>query len=174
MGVRQKKEQLVSEIADRIERAKTVILTDYRGLTVAEMTDLRRKLRDIGVDYKVVKNTLARRATGDTHVIGLLEGPTAMAFGYDDPVSPAKALIEFARDHKELQIKGGLVEGRPVNEEGIKLLASLPPRDVLVAKVAGLIQTPLVGVARCLRSPLQSLLYGLDMLARQRAGEGAN
>lgn len=171
MAVRQNKERIVREIADRIRRSKAIILTDYRGLTVAQMTDLRRKLREIGVEYKVVKNSLARRATDDPRVAAFLEGPTAIAFGYDDPISPARALTEFARNNKELEIKGGLVEGQLLDEAGVRFLASLPSREFLVARVAGAIQSPLVAVVRCLRNPLQSMARGLETLRQRRAGE---
>ena len=111
----EKKKQMVAEIAEKLKNSKSTILTDYRGLTVAEMNELRKQLREAGVEYKVLKNTLTRRATAETGLSELdqhLTGPTAIAFSAEDVVAPAKILYKFSKDHEALEIKGGVVEGR--------------------------------------------------------------
>ncbi|MCL6517315.1 50S ribosomal protein L10 [Alicyclobacillus sp.] len=145
MGVREEKEQLVAEIADRFSRSKSTIITDYRGLNVAEVTELRKQLREAGVEYRVLKNTLTRRAAEQVELTGVeayLTGPTAIAFGFDDPVTPAKVLFDFAKKHKALELKGGVVEGRVVNAKEVEALATLPSREGLLSMLLSVLQAP--------------------------------
>ncbi|MGQ9780455.1 MAG: 50S ribosomal protein L10 [Bacillota bacterium] len=171
---RPEKEAIVAEARDRFARAKAVILTDYRGLNVAEVTELRKRLREAGVEYKVVKNTLATLAARQAAIEGLdkyLVGPIAMAFSYEDPVVPAKLLTEFARERRKLELKAGVLEGKVIDEAEVKALAELPSREQLLAMVLGAFQAPLRGLATVLAGPLRNLAYGLEALRKQRAGE---
>jgi large subunit ribosomal protein L10 len=145
MGVREEKEQLVAEIADRLSRSKATIITDYRGLNVAEVTELRKQLREAGVEYRVLKNTLTRRAAAQAQVSGIeeyLTGPSAIAFGFEDPVAPAKVLFDFAKKHKSLELKGGVVEGRVVSAKEVEALANLPSREGLLSMLLSVLQAP--------------------------------
>ncbi|MCL6599324.1 50S ribosomal protein L10 [Alicyclobacillus macrosporangiidus] len=145
MGVREEKEQLVAEIADRLSRSKATIITDYRGLNVAEVTELRKQLREAGVEYRVLKNTLTRRAAAQAQVSGIeeyLTGPSAIAFGFEDPVAPAKVLFDFAKKHKALELKGGVVEGRVVSAKEVEALANLPSREGLLSMLLSVLQAP--------------------------------
>ncbi|WP_067934911.1 50S ribosomal protein L10 [Alicyclobacillus kakegawensis] len=163
--VRQEKEQLVQEIADKFSRSKAVIVADYRGLNVAESNELRKQLREAGVEFKVLKNTMTRRAAEKAEVPGLQEffvGPSALAFGYDDPVAPAKVLHEFARKHKALELKGGLVEGRIISASEVEGLANLPSREGLLAMLLSVMQ-----------APLRNLAYAVKQVAEQQGGEAA-
>ena len=140
------KEQLVQEIAGKLSKAKTTIITDYRGLSVAEITELRKQLREAGVEYKVFKNTMTRRAAAQAEIEGLndlLTGPNALAFGFEDVVIPAKVLYTFARTHKALELKGGVVEGRVVNAQAVENLASLPSREGLLSMLLSVLQAPM-------------------------------
>jgi len=162
------KAQIVAEIRSKFEQSKGIVLGDYRGLTVAEVTKLRAKLREAGVDYRVLKNTLVRRAAQEVGVQGLdpyLEGPTAVAFSAD-PVAPAKVLAEFAKTSKKFTLKAGVVEGKVVNADGVKALADLPPREVLLAMVLRGMQAPLAGMANVLQGPIRKLGYALEELRK--------
>ncbi len=123
------KEAEVAEIQEKIEKSQSVMFLDYRGLNVAEVTELRNKMRAAGVEYKVIKTTMIRRAAEKAGIEGLddvLEGPTAVAFGYADPVAPAKILVDFIEDTKKTNLKGGVLAGKAMSEAEIKNLASLP------------------------------------------------
>lgn len=149
------KEAKVSEIKEKMEKAQSIILTQYQGLNVEEDTELRKKLRDAGVEYKVYKNTLASIAAKELGYEGLiqyLEGPVSIAFGYDDVTAPAKVLNDFAKTHKKLQLKAGLVQGKMFDEEMIKELASIPSKEVLIAKLLGSFKAPLSNLAYLLNA----------------------
>lgn len=172
MSRRQEKQEQVNDLAGRFDRAVTAIFTDYRGLGVAEITELRRRLGRVGVEYRVVKNTLTRRAAREAGLVEiepLLEGPTAIAFGYDDPVVPAQVLSGFARDHKELEFKGGLVEGRLLDRAQVQALADLPPLGELRAMLVRTLAAPIVSLAVVLNAPLQGLARGLEAVRSKRA-----
>jgi large subunit ribosomal protein L10 len=146
MGVREEKVQLVAEISQKLRDSKSTIITDYRGLNVAEVTELRKKLREAGVEFKVYKNTLTRRATKETGLEAIdvhLTGPTAIAFSYDDLVAPAKILSDFAKEHKALEIKGGVVEGRVITDKEVSALAALPSREGLLSMLLSVLQAPM-------------------------------
>lgn len=168
------KGQVISEVREKLSSAKGVVLTDYRGLTVAQVTKLRAQLREAGVEYKVLKNTLVKRAADEIGLVGLdpfLEGPTAVAFGINDPVAPAKILNEFAKANKALEIKAGVVEGQVISLEGVQALADLPPREVLLAKVLGAMQSPLVGMANVLQGPIRKMGYALEEVRKLKAAQ---
>lgn len=167
------KEPVVREIKEKLEASKGAVLTDYRGLNVSEITELRRKLREAGVEYKVVKNTLtiiAAKELGIEEIDTYLEGPTAIAFGIEDAVAPAKIISDFAKDHKALEMKAGLLEGKVIGIDQIKALANLPSREVLLAQVVGGMQAPLYGMVNVLQGSLRNLVYVLDAVrAKQEA-----
>lgn len=155
MGIREEKEQQVAEIAQKLKDSKTTIITDYRGLDVAEVTELRKTLREAGIEYKVLKNTLVRRATAETDLSAadeFLKGPTAIAFGYDDVVAPAKIIVDFAKKHNNLEIKAGVLEGRLVTEEEVIALASLPSREGLLSMLLSVLQAPMRNMALAVKA----------------------
>lgn len=134
----EKKKNIVEDLHDRFTRSKVVIVTDYKGLDVATINTLRRKLRESDIEYKVVKNTLLIRASEETGVALIqdqFKGPSAIALSYDDPVAPAKVLTEFAKDNEKLEIKAGVMDGKVLNLEQIKNLAKLPSREALLAQL---------------------------------------
>lgn len=168
---KQSKQLVISEVKDDLKNAKTAIVTDYRGLNVEQITTLRRALRAENVKYFVVKNTLASIAA---HELGLealdtyLEGPTAIAYGFDDPVAPAKILTKFAKQFDKLEIKGGLLQGTLLDPIRIKVLADLPPREVLLAQVAGTFAAPMVGFAGVAQGILRKFVGTLDAVREQK------
>jgi large subunit ribosomal protein L10 len=170
----QEKEAVVSEIQKKLEASKTVILADYRGLTVGEVTELRKKMREAGIDYKVLKNTMTSRAAKAANIEGLdeyLSGPTALAFSYQDYTAPAKILSDFAKDHKKLELKAGVLDGKVIDIESVKNLANLPSREVLLGKLAGLFQAPVRGLVTVLSGPLRNFAYAVEAVRKQKAGE---
>ncbi|SFS85061.1 50S ribosomal protein L10 [Marininema halotolerans] len=149
------KKQVVAEIADKLQNSKSTIITDYRGLTVAEMNELRSQLRAAGVEYRVLKNTMTRRATSESNLSDLdehLVGPTAVAFSNDDVVAPAKVLHTFAKDHNALEIKGGVVEGRIISVDEVKALAALPSREGLLSMLLSVLQAPVRNFALAVKA----------------------
>lgn len=150
MGIREEKEAKIQEIKEKIEKSQAVIFADYRGLTVEEDTELRRKFREAKVEYKVLKNTLAEIAAkeaGYTGVDKFLAGPTSFAFGYEDPTAPARIINDFAKASKKLDFKGGIVQGQVFDADRVKELAAIPPKEVLIAKLLGSIKSPLSNFA---------------------------
>src|SRR5712692_7687295 len=159
---KEQKAEQVDEIAERLKKAKVAVLTDYRGLTVSQLQDLRTRLRGGDVEYRVIKNTLARRAAQAAGVPALeseLKGPVAIAFGYDDLSAPAKLINEFVRATRlKLDITGGLVEGRVFSPDQVKQLADLPSREVLLAQLLGTLQSPVGQLVAIMQTPHQQLL----------------
>ncbi|NLJ73413.1 MAG: 50S ribosomal protein L10 [Firmicutes bacterium] len=168
---RPEKVAMVQEIQERLAKSQGAVLTDYRGLNAAEVTELRKRLRDAGVEYKVLKNTLTILAAQELELDGLiplLEGPTAIAFGYDDPVAPAKIISEFAKTNKNLEVKGGLLEGNILDPAGVQDLAELPSREVLLSMVARGMQGPIAGLVNVLQGNIRNLVYALDAVRQQK------
>ena len=168
------KQAIVQEIADKMKNAQGTVVVDYRGLNVEEVTELRKKARENNIDYKVYKNSMMRFAAKEAGVEGLLDvlvGPTAIAFCEDDPVAPAKLINDFAGEHKALEIKAGVVEGKVLDVAGVKELAELPPREVLVAKVLGGSNAPISGFANVLNANLKGLVVALNAIAEQKGAE---
>jgi large subunit ribosomal protein L10 len=165
------KVEQVEEITDRLRRARAAVLTDYRGLTVAQLQDLRSRLRGADVEYRVVKNTLARRAAveaGHEEFQEVLRGPVAIAFGYEDVAAPAKLLGDYARTTRlRLDITGGLIDGRVFDGDQVRRLAELPPREVLISQLAGTILGPIAQLAGTLQSPLSQLAGALEAYQHQ-------
>ena len=169
---KEKKPEIIDRISDKLEQAEIVVVTDYRGLTVAQITDLRKRLRNQGVEYHVVKNTLAGFAAdrvGKSDLSKYLEGPTAIAFGYDDPVQAPKVLLEYQKSPEEppLQIRGGLLGDRLVTAQEISALAKLPPREELIGRLVGMLQAPISGLITVLNGNLQGLVTVLQARLKQ-------
>jgi len=169
----EEKQKVVEEIKAKLQNSTGVVLADYRGLTVTEVTDLRVQLRNAGVEYRVLKNTMVRRAANELGIEGLdkyLEGPTAVAFSAD-PVAPAKILSEFSKKNKKFTIKAGVLEGKVIDSERIKDLANLPSREVLLAQVLAGIQAPLQGMVNVLQGPIRKLGYALEEVRKLKEAQ---
>ena len=167
--VLEEKKQIVQELADKMQNAASGVFVDYKGITVAEDTKLRTDLRTAGVEYAVVKNTLARFAVNQIGYEGLtsvLEGTTALAIS-SDLVAPAKILSEFAKKNKTFKIKAGFVEGRIIDENEVNNLAELPSKEVLIAKVLGGFNAPIAGFANVLNGTLRGLVIALNAIKEQ-------
>ncbi len=174
--VRTEKVAAVEDVKSRVATTSTAVVTEYRGLTVTQIQELRRQLRAAGADYKVFKNTLVRRAidgTGVEPLAAFLEGPTAIAFVSGDVSAVAKALRDFAKGAPALKVKGGVLNGQALSDRDLVALADLPSREVLLARLAGLIASPLTTMAGLLKAVPQSLAYGLAALIDQRGGAPA-
>lgn len=154
----EQKAAVVSEIREKFENAKSVVLFDYRGLSVAEVTDLRKKLRETGADYKVYKNTLTKRALDELNIDmkEYLEGPSAVSFGTDE-LSIVKVLSDFSKDHNALELKAGIVEGKVATSDDLKRYAAIPSRDTLLTQLAA----GLMGTVR-------DLSICLDLYAKEK------
>lgn len=160
---REIKEAKVSEIRVKMEKAQGIIFSKYQGLTVEEDTELRKALREAGVEYKVYKNTLttlAAKELGFDGIVDALEGPLSVAFGYEDPTVPAKVLNDFAKNHKKLELVAGIVQGEIFDEAKVKQLATIPSREVLIAKLLG-----------SFKAPLSNLAYLLNAIKEQKETE---
>jgi len=167
---RQEKVEKVGELTEAFRAANGAMFADFRGLTVKDVTELRRALRGAGAEFRVVKNTLARRAAVDAGLDGvteLLEGPTAIAFLDGDPVVGAKSLLEAARRFPAMGIKGALIERQVFGEEDARALATIDTKDVSVGKVAGMLQAPISRTIFLLQAPLQRIAYALAERGRQ-------
>ena len=164
------KENIVSKIAADMKENSVMLLVDYKGITVNDDTAFRRSLREGGMKYYVAKNTFLKIAAHDQDITVLdefLEGTTAVVFG-NDPVALAKAVSEFAKDHKAIKVKGGLMDGALLPAEKLDALAKLPSREVLLAQVVGGMQAPLTGFAGCLQSLLRNFVNVLDQVREQK------
>ena len=166
------KATIVAELTTKLQAAKSVYVTDFAGLNVAQVSDLRRKLRKAGVEYVVIKNTLAKRALSGATVGGLdehLKGNTALALAKDAGAA-AKVLADFAKEHQKPQVKGGVVDGRAVTPAQIKRMAALPPREVLLAELGATMQAPIAGFLGALQALLSNFAGALEALKTQREG----
>jgi large subunit ribosomal protein L10 len=174
---RSEKEKVVAELAERLRSTETLIVADYRGLSVTEINDLRGQLLEHGAQFTVVKNTLTRRAAeeaGADALLALLDGPTAIAFleSEGDPVAVAKALNAAARETRVLQIRGGILDGQQIGEDEVKSLATLPPTDVLRGQVVGAVTGPLMTVVGLFTAPLRDLVNVIDARIAQLEEQG--
>lgn len=150
-----KKAEIVEEVVAKFEASASVVFVDYRGLTVEEVTNLRKQLRDAGVEMKVIKNSILSRAADKVGYEGLADvftGPTAVAFSNEDVVAPAKIMVEFAKDAKALEVKGGIVEGKVNTVEQINELATLPNREGLLSMLLSVLQAPVRNVAYAVKA----------------------
>ena len=170
---REEKATSIAELREQLGDARGAVLTDFRGLSVAEITELRTLLRKSAVEYKVIKNTLAKLAVKDTGLAGLaayLEGPTAIAVSRTDPVAASKAVTTWAKGRQTFAIKGGVVEGRVVGPTEVADLAALPSREVLLTRMAVAFQGPLVGLVQVLSASLRGLASVLDQVRQRKEG----
>ncbi len=172
---REKKAQIIDGLQEFFSKCSIGILTDYRGLSTAEITDLRRTLKKSEVDYKVVKNTLARLAAervGKNELVSLFEGPVAIAFGYGDITEPAKVLAGYISTSKaSLSIKGGFLSDRMLNSDDVEILATLPSREILLARVLAGMQSPIVTLIGSLVAPMRGVIGVLQARIKQLEGE---
>jgi len=167
---REKKEQLVSWYTDLFSRSSAAILTDYRGLTMADITQLRRKLQETQSEYHVIKNRLLKLALKEAKLPvpeDLLEGPTATGFCFDEVPAVAKVLVDFSKASKILVIKGGILGDKIISADEVASLAELPPREILLAQVLGTIQGPAGGITRAIAGSIRSVLYVLKARVEQ-------
>lgn len=160
---REVKEAKVKEIKEKMEKAQSIIFAKYQGLSVEEDTKLRKNLREAGVEYKVYKNTLATLAAkqlGFDEAGSVFSGPISIAFGYDDPAAPARVLNDFSKAHNMLELKGGIVQGEMFDLDKVKYLATIPPKDVLIAKLLG-----------SFKAPLSNFVYLLDAITEKQKSQ---
>jgi large subunit ribosomal protein L10 len=165
------KEQLVTALRDKLKSAQSLYYTDFTGLNVKRMTELRRRLKRAGVDYVVIKNTLALRAVNESGLVGeKLKGPTGLVVG-KDPVAAARVLTEFAKEFEDRpSVKGGLLQGKVINNAQVKRMASLPSREQMLADLAASMQSPMAAFVGALSGPLYMFAGALDALKSQREG----
>ncbi|OAT80655.1 50S ribosomal protein L10 [Desulfotomaculum copahuensis] len=173
MPTREKKQEILDELTGKFQASQAVVLANYRGLDVAAMTRVRRRLQQSGGELKVAKNTLAKIAAQKAGLEGLapyLEGPTVIAFSMEDQVSAAKVLNEMTKEFKLLELKAGMVDGKVIDVDGVRRLADLPSREVLLARVLGGMQSPMYGFAGSLQGILRKFVYALEEIRKQKAG----
>lgn len=176
MGVTSAKQAVVAQLKEQLESAKSVVLTSYKGLTVAQDTELRRELREAGVSYHVVKNTMLRIAAKEAGIEGIeehLEGTTAFAFSTEDAVAPAKVICGFIKKNKledaeVLTVKVGMVEGKVIGVDEVKALAALPSREELIAKLLGSMNAPISNTVNVLQGVIRNAVYVLDAIRSQK------
>jgi large subunit ribosomal protein L10 len=169
------KQQITEDLHDRFSRSAIIVVTDYKGLDVASMIDLRRKLREAEIEYQVVKNTLLVRAAEDTEVAAVkdyFKGPSAVAISYNDPVAPAKVLTQFAKDNNNLEIKVGVLNGKVLDINAIKALATLPSREVLLAQFLSALNAVPTSFVRVIAEIPRSLVNVLTAIKDQKDQEG--
>lgn len=176
MGVTSAKQAVVAQLKEQLESAKGVVLTSYKGLTVAQDTELRCELREAGVSYHVVKNTMLRIAAKEAGIEGIeehLEGTTAFAFSTEDAVAPAKVICGFIKKNKledaeVLTVKVGMVEGKVIGVDEVKALAALPSREELIAKLLGSMNAPISNTVNVLQGVIRNAVYVLDAIRSQK------
>lgn len=170
--LKEEKEETIARIKEELKATEGLILVDYRGLNVHQISDLRKKLREAGVEFKVVKNTLFRRAASESGLeplLALLVGPTAAAFSHGDLIASAKLLSDFAKEHEVLKIKGGVLNGEVIGPDKVKMLASLPAIEVLYAKILGSLKDSMFGLVNVLSNPSYRLVTVLKRYSEQQA-----
>lgn len=173
---RSEKEAVVKDVAERVSRAKAIILTDYNGLKVEQMTELRQQLTSKNLDLVVIKNRLVKRAVEGTDaeaLTDLLTGPNGFGFSYEDPVDLAKVLVDFAKDNPALEIKGGILEGKRLEASTVSSLAKLPPREQLLAMLLGVMNGVPRNLVSVLAATVRGLLNALKAIEEQKAQEAA-
>ncbi len=169
----------VAEIKQKLDRSSGVVLVEYQGMNVLEVTDLRNQLRKAGVEYRVLKNTLVNRAANELQISGLepfLNGSTAVAFGYEDPTQPAKVLADYMKKNEKtnkLKIKCGLVDKKLVQANDVEALAKIPAKEVLVAKLLGTLNAPIANFVGVLNGPARALVCALNAIKEQKEQQSA-
>lgn len=170
---RPEKQEEVEALKSKFGAAKGIVLADYTGITVAEVSELRRKCREADVEYKVVKNTLARIAARETDLEGLAEyfnGPIAVAFSSVDSIAPARVLADFMKSFQKLAFRAGYFDGRVFSSEQVQEIASLPPRGGLIARVIGVVQAPMTQIVWSVEGVLRNLVSVIDQASRRASG----
>jgi large subunit ribosomal protein L10 len=169
----QEKEDTILELRSILESSKAAILTEYRGLSVSDLTDLRKKLRAVDGEFHVVKNTLFKRAADgvipDDGYIAYLEGPTAIGFAKGDPVALTKALLDYAKDHKNFTVKAGVVDGKVYNVDQVTAISKLPSKEVLISQLLGSLNAPIANLVGTLAGITSNFVYTLQAIADQKA-----
>jgi len=164
---------VVTELRELVGQTKAAILTDYRGLSVAELTELRKKLRDVDAEYRVVKNTLFKLAAGGSMPVAdmgeFLAGPTAIGFAKGDPVAVAKIILEYAQSHKAMSVKAGVMDGRILTAAQVEALSKTPPREVLLSQMLGSLQSPIAGFVGTLGGIISNFVFTLQAIADKQA-----
>ena len=166
------KQALVKALAEKLDGSVSGVLVDYKGTDVATDTEMRRKMREAGVDYTVIKNSLLRFATTDVNLEGLhpfLEGPSALAIHVEDPAAPAKVVFGFVGKDKPMQVKAGFVDGKVITAAEVEALSKLPAKEVLVAQVLGTMIAPISGLANVLNANIRGLAVALQAIADQKS-----
>lgn len=170
---RSEKEQIIAAVKERAERARSMFFADFTGITVEQVSELRREFRKSNVEYQVVKNTLARKAlaemAGFDTIAAHLEQPTAIAFGFDDPVAPAKIIRKFREKHEKLRVKVCVLENRVYEGSQLDELAKLPTRNDLIAGILGSIQAPVAGIAGAVGAVLRDLVSVIDAIEKKKS-----
>ena len=169
---KEEKIRVVSELQGKFQKAKGVVFTDYRGLNVEEITGLRNNLRESSLEYRVIKNTLARIAAEGTPVDAakdILSGPIGIAVGYDDPVLLAKKVLEFSKKNGKLEVKGGIIEGSVCTPEQIRTISELPSREIQLSMLVGAMQSPLSKMASSLNATLSKVIYAFEALKDKKS-----
>lgn len=172
MATKAFKEQKINHIKENVEKAKVAIVTNYKGLSVDEITELRRALQKEGADYTVTKNTLAKIAFKGTQyevLSDVMKESTAVAFGFNDEVSPAKVLAKFIKDKKKCEIIAGALDGQLLNASEVEALAKTPSREELYAKMLGCVNSPVTGIAGAMNAVMSSLVRAIDAVAKQKS-----
>ena len=167
----EEKQQIAEDLRDRLSKSAIIVLTDYKGLDVAAMNDLRRRLRAEGIEYQVVKNTLLIRAAEDNDIALIndyFKGPSAIALSYDDPIAPAKVLSEFAKENKKLEIKAGVMNGQVLDAKAIKALAKLPSREVLLGQLLSALNAIPTSFVRTIAEVPRSFVSVLSAIRDQK------
>lgn len=174
---KQKKSKQIEEISERFARSKAVVFTEYKGLTVSEISNLRMQIKEVDGEYKVVKNTLteiAARGTPIEAARSYLNGPTGIAFGYSDPIAIAKKVLEFSTNNEKFKIKSGIIEGRLYTIEELKAVSQLPSRKTLLGMFAASLQAPTAKLAYSLSATINQLAYALESLKNKKEQSGGN
>lgn len=170
--IKPKKIEIVDKLKEKISASKSVVLTDYMGLNVAEITELRSNLYDDDVDYMVCKNTLAKRAFNELDINELddyLKGPTAIAFSYSDPVAPARIIVDFAEENEKISLKSGIVEGKHVENDKLEELAKLPSKEELLAMLLRAMKAPINGVVNVLNGNITKFVNVLNEIKKEKS-----
>ncbi len=173
MAKTEKKEKVVQDLKEKFAKTALAVVTDYKGLSMTEMTELRKRLYKINADYKVAKNTLFKIATKETpfsEMESLLEGSNALLLGYGDPAESTKTLVEYFKEIEKGDLKGGFYDGKLLNKNELKILATLPPKEVLLGQIAGLLVANTAGIAGCLESLIRDIALLAEEVAKKNGG----
>lgn len=169
---KEKKSQQIAELNERFSKSKAVVLTEYKGLTVAEIAELRRSLKEVGAEYKVFKNTLssiAAKGTPAEPAQDMFVGPIGLAFGFDDPIAAAKKVLEYSGKNEKFRVKSGVIDGRLFSADEIKTISKLPPKPVLLGMLAGVMQAPAAKLAGALNATLSQFAYAMEALKNKKS-----